>query len=120
MTEGDIYAHYDEIARRAAAAMQSVAQLGAQLAAREVEERSADGRVVVRVTAGGSITEITLRNGALRRYDSAALGELVTKTLQSAQRRARADYQRAIIAAVPDEVAEATDIIASSATPTYR
>ncbi len=119
MSEAEQYERYDEIARSAAAAMQVVAQLGAQLASREVEERSADGRVIVRVTAAGTVTAITLRNGALRRYDSATLGELVTKTLITAQRRARAEYQSAIMDAVPDEVAEASRIIADTATPNY-
>ncbi|GIH09715.1 hypothetical protein Rhe02_77820 [Rhizocola hellebori] len=113
MTEADDY--YEEVSRAAAAAMQTVAELAPRLAAREVEERSPDGRVIVKVTAAGTITDITLRNGVLRRYDSAALGELVAKMLSTAQRRARAEYESALMAAIPDEVAEASRIIRDSA-----
>jgi DNA-binding protein YbaB len=107
--------YYDEISRAAEAAMQTVAELAPRLAAREFEERSPDGRVIVKVTAAGTITEITLRNGVLRRYDSVALGELVAKTLNAAQRRARAEYSSALMAAIPDEVAQANRIIRDSA-----
>ena len=107
--------YFDEVSRTAAAALQTFGELGPSLAAREVEERSPDGRIIVRVTAGGTISSITLRDGVLRRYDSAALGELVAKTLNAAQRRARADYENALMAAIPDEVAEVNRMIRDSA-----
>ena len=107
--------YYEQVSQAAIAAMNTVAELAPRLAAREFEERSPDGRVVVTITAAGTITAITLRNGALRRYDSASLGELVAKTLNAAQKRARKEYESALMAAVPDEVAEATRIIRDSA-----
>ncbi len=107
--------YYEELSRATAAALETVGQLAPRLAAREVQEHSADGRVVVRVTAAGTVTDITLRNGALRKYDSAALGELVAQTLNAAQRRARAEYETALLAAIPDEVAEASRVIRDSA-----
>jgi DNA-binding protein YbaB len=107
--------YYEEVSRATVAAMQAFSELAPKLAAREVEERSPDGRIIVRVTAGGTVNAITLRNGVLRRYDSATLGEMVAKTLNAAQRRARAEFESALRAAVPDEVAEAQRIIRDSA-----
>lgn len=116
MTDVDAaIAHYEEMSRAALAAMGSFAQLAQKLAAREVEERSPDGRVIVKANAGGAVTAITLRRGALRRYDRLALGEIVTQTLQAAQRRARREYETALRAAIPPEVIESARLIDDTA-----
>ena len=83
--------YFDEVSRTAAAALQTFGELAPSLASREVEERSPDGRIIVRVTAGGTITAITLRDGVLRRYDSESPGRAGR---QDAQRRAAASPRR--------------------------
>jgi DNA-binding protein YbaB len=110
--------YYEEVSRAAISAMDAFAERAPKLAAREVEERSPDGRIIVRVTAAGAVTAITLRNGVLRRYDSATLGELIAKTLSAAQRRARAEFESAMMDAIPDEVEEANRLIRESARDT--
>jgi DNA-binding protein YbaB len=62
----------------------------ARLARREMVGRSPDERVLVRVDASGRLTQVRLLDGVLQRYDNAALAELVTRTVRSTQRRARA------------------------------
>jgi hypothetical protein len=42
----------------------------------------------------------------LRRYDTAALGELVTRTIVDAQRRARAAYDSELARLTPPEIAD--------------
>jgi DNA-binding protein YbaB len=83
-------------------------QCARRLANRELVGRSPDERVLVRVTATGRVTQIRLLDGVLERYDNAALSELVTRTVRSTQRRARAaleqDYAQlyAPVTAAPD------------------
>ena len=96
----------EEVSRATAAALENVAAQAARLAAVEVEGTSTDRRVRVRVTAAGAITELRLQDNVLRRYDTAALGELVTRTIVEAQRRAREAYERELAALAPPELAD--------------
>src|SRR6185369_9014556 len=64
-----------------------------RLAAVEIEASSPDRRVRVKVTATGAITEFRLLDNVLRRYDTNALGELVTRTVREAQRKALQTYE---------------------------
>jgi YD repeat-containing protein len=76
-----------------------------RLAAVEVDGSSPDKRIQIRVTASGRLVRFRLRDGVIQRYDSSALGELVTRTIRDTQRRARDGYQRAVAALEPPEVA---------------
>lgn len=67
-----------------------------RLSDRQIVERSPDGRVHVRVRGDGALIGIRFDDDVLRRYDNAALAELVTRTVRGAQRRARTEYQRAV------------------------
>ena len=96
----------EEVSRATIAALDGVAAAAARLAAVEVEGTSRDRRVQVKVTATGLITELRLRDNVLRRYDTAALGELVTRTIVDAQRRARAAYEKELAALAPPEIAD--------------
>jgi DNA-binding protein YbaB len=96
----------DDVARRTAEALDGVAAAAARLAAVEVEATSPDRRILVRVTATGAITELKLRDNVLRRYDTSALGELVTRTIRDAQRKARDAFDREIATLEPPEVKE--------------
>ena len=96
----------EEVSRATIAALDAVASAAARLAAVEVEGISQDRRVQVKVTATGQIAEFRLRDNVLRRYDTAALGELVTRTIVDAQRRARAAYDSELARLTPPEVAD--------------
>jgi len=96
----------EEVARRTVDALDAMAAAAQRLAEREVEGVSHDRRVVVAVTASGRITRLQLKDGVHRRYDTAALGELVTRTIRQAQAKARESYQRDVAALTPPEVAE--------------
>jgi DNA-binding protein YbaB len=96
----------ERVSRATIAALENVAARASRLAALEVEGMSPDRRIQVRVTAGGAITELRLRDNVLRRYDTSALSELVTRTIVDAQRRARDAYERELAALTPPEVAE--------------
>jgi DNA-binding protein YbaB len=95
----------EEMARATVEAMDAVADEAGRLAMVEVEGSSPDRRVLVRVNATGRILRLGLRDGVLRRYDTSALSELVTRTIRDTQRRARDDYERAVEALEPPEVA---------------
>jgi DNA-binding protein YbaB len=94
-----------EVARAAIEAMDALAGEATRLAAAETEGNSPDKRVQVRVTPAGRLVRIRLRDGVLRRYDSSQLSELVTRTVRDAQRRARAEYERAMAAIEAPELA---------------
>ena len=96
----------DEVSRATIAALDRVASAAARLAAVEMEGISPDRRVQVKVTATGLITEFRLRDNVFRGYDTAALGELVTRTIVDAQRRARAAYDQELAALTPPEIAD--------------
>jgi DNA-binding protein YbaB len=96
----------EEVARRTVLALDAMAAAAQRLAEREVDGASPDRRVLVSVTAGGRITRLQLKEGVHRRYDTSALGELVTRTIRQAQTKAREAYQRDIAALTPPEVAE--------------
>lgn len=105
---------YEEIARNTAAALESYGQLASELAKQETQAQSSDGRVIVTATGGGTITDITFRRGATRYYDSVALSEVVTRTIRSAQVRARREFEDALNEALPDEVVETDRLIRNS------
>jgi DNA-binding protein YbaB len=110
VTEHD-EARYEEMSRSAIAALGAMEETARRLASVEVEGRSRDGRVMVRVTAAGAVTVVRLRPGTLRRYGHVALAEVVTRTLRAAQQRAREQYERALSAAVPEEVTECQRLV---------
>ncbi len=97
---------FEDLARRTIAAIDAMAAAARQLAEAETEAHSPDRRVLVRVTASGTITDLRLRDGVLRRYDTAALGDVVTRTVRDAQQRARDTYLQQVAALTPPEVAE--------------
>ena len=99
----------ERVARVATATVQALEAVEAQaerLSTMESTGASPDRRVMVRVTGAGQVTEVWLRDGALHTYDTAALSELLTRTIGDAQRRARAAYDAAVATLVPDELAD--------------
>ena len=66
------------------------------LAQAEIDGRSADGRVRVKATAAGRVTAVRLDDGVLRRYDTGALSDLITRTVRNAQLRAHRAYLEAL------------------------
>ena len=99
----------EAVSRAAIAAVDGVTAEAGRLAAAETEATSSDRRVRVKVTATGAITELRLLDNVLRRYDTNALGELVTRTIREAQRRARESYERELARLDPPEVARADE-----------
>ncbi len=98
----------ERLERVSAATMQALAAVESrvhQLSTVELTGTSPDGRVMVRVTGAGRVTELWLRDGVLRRYDTSALGELLSRTIRDAQRRALADYDAAVSGLAPPELA---------------
>ena len=95
----------DAVSRAAIAAVDGLVAAASRRAAAEVEGVSPDRRVRVKVTAAGEITEVRLLDNVLRRYDTAALGELVTRTIRAAQRQAREAYEGDLAKLEPPEVA---------------
>jgi DNA-binding protein YbaB len=98
----------------AGATSEALERMGAaveRLAAVETEGRTRDGRVTVRVTAGGVVVRIRLTEDALPSYGHARLGAIVARTLRDAQERARAGYEREVAALVPPEVAESARLL---------
>ncbi|HEY7224462.1 MAG TPA: YbaB/EbfC family nucleoid-associated protein [Micromonosporaceae bacterium] len=67
-----------------------------RLARAEVMARSADGRVRVKATSGARVTALRLDDGVLRRYDTGALSDLITRTVRDAQMRAHDTYVEAL------------------------
>ena len=96
----------EEVAQRTVIALDAMAAAAQQLAEREVDATSSDRRVLVSVTASGRITRFKLTDGVHRRYDTSALGDLVTRTIRQAQSKARAAFDRDVAALTPPEVAE--------------
>jgi DNA-binding protein YbaB len=78
------------LAAESLAALQEQAH---RLMQRELVSVSPDERVAVRVNGAGQVTGVRLSDNVLRRYDNAALAELVTRTVKNAQRRAREGAQ---------------------------
>jgi DNA-binding protein YbaB len=100
-----------EISDRAIAATEALAGTIAALAEAEVEGQSPDQRVRVRITTAGHLSLFQLRDGVLRRYDSSALSELVTRTVRDAQLKARTEFAAAVAALDPPELAEAERVL---------
>ena len=99
----------EAVSRATIAAVDGVTAEAGRLAAVETEATSADRRVRVKVTATGAVTELRLLDNVLRRYDTNALGELVTRTIREAQRRASQAYERELARLEPPEVALADE-----------
>jgi DNA-binding protein YbaB len=99
----------EAISRTTIAAVDDVVADAKRLAAVEIEASSPDRRVRVKVTATGAITEFRLLDNVLRRYDTNALGELVTRTIREAQRKALQTYERELVTLEPPEVARADE-----------
>jgi hypothetical protein len=97
--------HIDEVSQAAIDAMATMGEAVRRLAAAELDGLSSDRRIAVKVTAGGRLLQCRLRPDVLHRYDSTALGEVVTRTVRATQLKARADYERATAELVPPEVA---------------
>jgi DNA-binding protein YbaB len=97
--------HLAEVAQATVTAMDAMAVAAQRLAAVPVTGSSPDGRIQVRVNASGRVVALRLHDGVLRRYDSTALGEQVTRTIRRAQIQARDAYDQQIAALLPPEVA---------------
>ncbi|MFY1670171.1 YbaB/EbfC family nucleoid-associated protein [Plantactinospora sp. WMMB334] len=110
-------ARYEDLARRALAALDTLDGELQRLASAPVEGQSRDGRVAVRVTGAGVVTEVRLRGGALRQYHHVKLGEVVTRVLRDTQQRARAAYDEAVAEVAPPEVAECERLIRGAERP---
>lgn len=108
MTELDAE-RIEAVSRATIAAVDGLAAEAGRLGAVETEVSSPDRRVRVKVTAAGAITELRLLDNVLRRYDTNALGELVTRTIREAQRKARETYERELARLDPPEVARADE-----------
>jgi DNA-binding protein YbaB len=106
MTEPDAE-RIEAVSRAAMAAVDEVSAAAVHSGATEVEGVSPDRRVRVKVTATGAITELRLLDNVLRRYDTSALGELVTRTVREAQRKARQAYESELARLDVPEVAAA-------------
>lgn len=104
-------AHYEALARDAIQAVKAMDGALHGLATATVEGRSRDGRVAVRVTGSGAVSEVRLRGGALRQYSAAKLGEVVARTLRATQHRAREAYERDAAALTPPALAECERLI---------
>lgn len=70
---------------------------------RTVEEYSADDEVRVVANLHGRITDLRIRPDVLRTLDREGLSELITRTVQAAQDRAREQYQPLVRAALEDQ-----------------
>ena len=97
-----------------AAAEEQLAAFGAaaeRLARTPVEARSPDGRIRVRAAAAGQVTGLRLSDDVLTRYTIGALGELITRTIREAQRRAEEAFGRDLAEVRLPAVAEAEQIM---------
>jgi DNA-binding protein YbaB len=103
--------HYEDVAAAALAAMEDFEQAAIRLAKVPVTGRSRDGRVVVQVNAAGELLAFHLRHGTLQWYDSATLGDVVTRTLRRAQEQARGRYRQEVDALVPREIVECQQVV---------
>lgn len=121
MTENDApidwdqeHARYERMSQDTIAAMRDFDEVAGRLAAEELTERSPDGRVAVRVNAGGAVVSVAFRRGTLQRYGNATLGDIIARTIRAAQLRAREEFDRKVGAAVPAEVVECERLIRES------
>ncbi|MBO0868431.1 MAG: YbaB/EbfC family nucleoid-associated protein [Micromonosporaceae bacterium] len=105
----DVY--YEQISSAAIAAMEQYQQSAQRLAKVPRSGHSRDGRVVVEMNAAGELLDFQLRGGALSWYDTATLGEVVTRTMRQTQERARELYQEQVEKLVPDEIVEAQQVV---------
>src|SRR5262245_29202448 len=96
----------EELSRRADEAMDRMEEQITELAAKPYGGRSPDNRVLVRVTGAGEVLAVRLRAGALHHYTSAALSQVVTRTIREAQQKARAAFEEEAQMLTPPEVGE--------------
>ena len=86
---------YEDLARRASAAIEASGEEMQRLATKETRRRSGDGQVTVTVTAAGQVTSVRLTAAALSRRSSGRLSDIVTRTVRAAQDSAREEFERA-------------------------
>jgi hypothetical protein len=109
--------HFIDPEHAAAVSAAAEAQLAAldsaagRLAKVPVEAHSRDRRIRVRATAG-HVNGLILSEDALTRYTPGALGEVVTRTVREAQRRAEEAYQAGLGEIDLSAVTEANRIVA--------
>jgi DNA-binding protein YbaB len=103
--------HHEDVSAAALAAMEDFERAAIRLAKVPVTGRSRDGRVVVQVNAAGELLAFQLRHGALQWYDSATLGDVVTRTLRQAQEQASGRYRQEVDALVPREIVECQHVV---------
>lgn len=84
---------YEEATRAGIAGLEAYRARLVALAERTVRVDSTDRQVTVTVTWGGRVTGVRIHPGALRGYSSTRLGDVVTRTVRTAQERARAEYE---------------------------
>lgn len=104
---------YRELTRAGIEALEVYQQRLRALATETVRVRSTDGQVVVSASGGGQVSEVQIQPGALHRYSSTRLGDVVTRTVRAAQEKARAEYQREAERLQPPEIAAADNAFPS-------
>ena len=107
-------AEWERISRETAEAMEQVSQSAQRLAQQEVTWKSEDGRITVRLTAGGAINTLDLAPAMAQRYDSAGLGKRIADALRAAQLKARKEFNEALEASIPERVKETERLIRES------
>jgi DNA-binding protein YbaB len=113
---GPDFEQLSELGEAAAAAVEAMGAQARQLGAKPVTGSSRDGLIKVRVNGTGrQLMAIRLEDGAMLRYDSTALSEVVTRTIRDTQRQARTAFEVAVAALTPPEVTAAQ----SAAADTY-
>jgi DNA-binding protein YbaB len=85
---------YEELARRASAAIEAAGEEMQRLAAKPTRGRSADGQVTVTVTAAGRVTSVRITPASLSRQSSGRLSDVVTRTVRATQDSAREAFER--------------------------
>jgi len=110
MSRGMDAQRYAEVSAAAQAQLAAFGAAAERLARAQVEVRSRDGRIRVRAAAGGGVTGLHLSPDTLTRYTVGALGEVITRTVREAQRRAEEDFQRGVAEVRTPAVAEAEQI----------
>jgi DNA-binding protein YbaB len=106
---------WERIARETAEAMEQVAQSAQHLAQQEVTWKSDDGRITIRLTAGGAINALDLAPAMPQRYDSATLAKKLADALRAAQLKARNEFNQAFEASIPERVKDTQRLIAELA-----
>lgn len=103
---------YAAVTAAATAQLAAYDAAAARLARQPVEARSKDGRLRVRAAAGAVIW-VSMSEDILARYPVGALGDMVTRTVREAQRRAAEAYERGLAEVDLSAVAEVDRIMAT-------